>query len=112
MSIKANVENILVQLNYPINEATHKQLENIANNTDSFFDYANHLFSLNDELKTVNAFVALSNTKDYIKLKSNSINQSEIEKFTEIVNAWAKKYKVKLQKVNNKNTYYIIGKNA
>ena len=112
MSIKANVENILVQLNYPVNEATHKQLENIAKNTDSFFDYADHFFSLNDDLKTVNAFVALSNTKDYIKFKSNSNIDSEIEKFTEIVNSWATKYKVKLQKVDNKNTYYVIGKNS
>ncbi len=112
MSIKANVENILIQLNYPVNDATTKQLENIAKNTNGFFDFAKHLFSLNDDLKAVNAVVAMSNSKDYLKLKSNSKLDSEIEKFEETINSWAHKYKAKLQKVENKNTYYIIGKNS
>ena len=112
MSIKANIENLLIQLNYPVNEATTKQLDNITKNTDNFFDFAQHLFTLSDDLKAVNAVVALSNSKDYLKLKSNSKIDSEIEKFNEIVKFWADKFKVTLQKVDNKNTYYIIGKNS
>ena len=112
MSIKADIENILIQLKYPVNDATKKQLENIANNTDGFFEFAKHIFTLSDELKAVNALVAMSNSKDYIKLKCNSTNPSEIEKFEEIIKAWANKYKLNIQKVENKNTYYIIGKNS
>ena len=112
MSIKANIENILIQLNYPVNEATTKQLENITQNTDNFYEFAQHLFTLSDDLKAVDAVIALSNSKDYLKLKSNSKIDSEIEKFNEIVNFWANKFKVILQKVDNKNTYYIIGKNS
>lgn len=110
MSIKANVENILVQLNLPVNESTKKQMEAIANNTKDFFDFAKHIFVLNDELKRLNATVAMSNTHSYLKLKSNSKIKSEIEDFEKIIKAWAKKYKVKLEKVENKNTYYILGK--
>ena len=112
MSIKPDVENILIQLDYPVNDTTTKQLENIANNTNGFFDFAKHIFSLNDELKAVDGVVALSNSKDYLKLKCNSKLDSEVAKFEEIINFWADKFKVDLQQVENKNTYYIIGKHS
>ena len=112
MSIKADIENILIQLNYPVNDATKKQLEAIADNTNGFFEFAKHIFALNDELKPLDAIVAMSNSKEFIKLKSNSTNPADIEKFEEIIKSWASKYKVNLTKVENKNTYYITGKNA
>ncbi len=112
MSIKADIENILIQLNYPVNEATIKQLETIVENTPNFYDFAKHIFSLNDELQKITATVAMSNSKPYLKLKSDSKEAHEIEEFTSIINAWANKYKVELQKVEGKNTYYILGKNS
>ncbi len=112
MSIKANVENLLVQLDYPLNDATKKQLEEITDNTKDFFSFAQHIFNLKDELKRIDATVAMSNSQPYLKIKSNSKVPLEIEEFNEIVNAWATKYKVELQKVENKNTYYIIGKHS
>jgi len=112
MSVKPDIENILIQLNYPVNEVTVKQLENIVNNTTGFFDFAKHIFNLNDELKSVDGVVALSNSKDYLKLKCNSKLDSEIKKFEEIINFWANKFKVNLEKVENKNTYYIVSKNS
>ena len=110
MSIKANVENLLVQLDYPLNDATKKQLQEISDNTKDFFSFAQHLFNLKDELKKIEATVAMSNSSPYLKIKSNSKIPLEIEKFNKIVESWATKYKVKLQKVKNKNTYYILGK--
>jgi len=112
MSIKADVENILIQLNYPVNESTTKQLEAIIQNTPGFFDFAKHIFSLNDELKKYDAVVALSNTNNYLKLKCNSKLDSEINDFKETIESWANKYKLNLQQVENKNTYYILGKNS
>jgi len=112
MSIKANIENLLVQLKYPVNEATTKQLEAIANETNEFFTIANHLFTLRDNLAPVNGLVALSNSVNRIKIKSLSNSESEIKKFEEIVKKWANKYKVNLQKVEGKNTYYILGKHS
>jgi hypothetical protein len=110
MSIQANVENLLVQLDYPLNDATKKQLNDITDNTKDFFAFAGHIFNLKDELKRIVATVAMSNSNPYLKIKSNSKTPLEIEEFHEIVNAWATKYKVELQRVKNKNTYYIIGK--
>jgi len=112
MSIKVNIENLLVQLDYPLNDATKKQLKEIIDNTKDFFFFAGHIFNLKDELKRVNATVAMSNSNHYLKIKSNSKVSLEVDEFNEIVNAWATKYKVELQKVANKNTYYILGKNS
>ena len=112
MSIKADIENLLIQLDYPVNEATKKQLSEIIENTKDFYSFAGHLFSLKDELNKIDATVAMSNSHPYLKIKSNSKVPLEIEKFEEIVKAWSNKYKVALQKLENKNTYYILGKNS
>jgi hypothetical protein len=112
MSIKADVENILIQLGYPVNEATTAQLEAIIANTPGFYEFAKHIFSLQDELKRFNATVAMSNSHSYLKLKSDSKDPVEVEDFESIIKAWAEKYKVELQKVENKNTYYVIGKKS
>jgi hypothetical protein len=112
MSIKADVENILIQLNYPVNESTTKQLEEIVANTPNFFDFAKHLFSLNDDLKKYDSVVAMSNSNSYLKLKCNSKIEDEVKEFKKTIDSWADKYKVSLKQVENKNTYYILGKNA
>ena len=110
MSIKPDIENILIQLGYPVTEATTKQLEAIINNTPGFMEFAKHIFSLQDELKRFSATVAMSNSKDYLKLKSDSKDEDEIKAFEDTIKAWSEKYKVKLEKVEGKNTYYILGK--
>ena len=112
MSIKANIENLLVQLKYPVNDTTKSQVENIAKETNEFFIIANNIFNLKDDLAPVNGLVALSNSVNRVKIKSLSSNPLEIEKFEEIVNKWSNKYKVNLEKVQGKNTYYIVGKNS
>ena len=112
MSLKVNTENLLIQLDYPLNEATKKQLIKITDNTKEFFSFAQHIFSLKDKLKLVDGTVTMSNSNPYLKIKSNSKIESEIEEFNKIVNSWASKYKVELQKVEGKNTYYIVGKNS
>jgi hypothetical protein len=112
MSIKADVENILIQLNYPVNVSTIKQLEDIIANTPNFYDFAKHIFSLNDDLKKYDATVAMSNSNNYLKLKCDSKNNDEIKEFEKTINLWSTKYKVSLKQVENKNTYYILGKNS
>ncbi len=111
MSIKPDVENLLIQLGYPVKEATKKQLEAIIENTPGFFDFAKHIFSLQDELTKIGATVAMSNSHNYLKLKSDAKDEAEIQEFEDIIHHWADKYKIKLEKVEGKNTYYILGKN-
>ena len=50
-----------------------------------------------------------SNSKDLLKVKTDSTQQEEIEAFEEIIDHWSKKYKVRLDRVEGKNTYYITG---
>jgi hypothetical protein len=109
MSIEITPENLLIQLEYPVKDATLAQLERIIQNTPGFDKFAKHLISLNDEVKRYSGIVAMSNSKDYLKVKCDSDKSEEIEAFTDIVNKWSQKYKVEIQKVENKNTYYILG---
>ncbi|NPA27484.1 MAG: hypothetical protein GXN91_00335 [Epsilonproteobacteria bacterium] len=109
MSIKPDLEALLIQLEYPVNDATLKQMEAIANNTKDFSKFAKHIISLNDELKKIGAAVAMSNSKSYLKIKLPEENSDKVEEFEEIVKHWADKYKIKLEKVEGKNTYYILG---
>jgi hypothetical protein len=109
MSIELTPENLLIQLEYPVKDATLAQLERIIQNTAGFNKFAKHLISLNDEVKKFSGIVALSNSKDYLKVKCDSDKKEEIEAFTDIINHWSQKYKVDIQKVDGKNTYYILG---
>ena len=109
MSINVTAENLLVQLEYPVKEATLEQMKRIMDNTPGFEQFAKHIISLNDELKRFNAIVAMSNSKDYLKIKCDSKDAEEIKAFEDIINHWSQKYKVALEKVDGKNTYYILG---
>jgi hypothetical protein len=52
----------------------------------------------------------MSNTNDYLKIKCDESNTKEIiAEFEEIVKHFSNKYNVELEKVVNKNVYYIIG---
>jgi len=102
-------EALLTQLGYNITETELKELDKIIQNTKNFDKIKNHILSLHDHLKEFFGFVALSNSKPYFKIKIDTDNPSQIEAATEEINHWATKYNVKLEKVENKNTYYILG---
>jgi hypothetical protein len=60
----------------------------------------------------MNAYIALSNSEPYFKIKCDSTDSAEIvEEFIAELDHWKNKYDVNLQKVDNKNVYYIIGRN-
>ncbi len=104
------IDAMLTQLGYTINESVKKQMENIINNTKNFMDIQKHIIQLNDALKPFQAYIAMSNSNNYLKIKNESPIES-LKKVDEMIQEWAKKYKINLQKVENKETYYILGKN-
>ena len=58
----------------------------------------------------MNAYVGLSNKSDYLKIKCDENDSNEIlEEFHNEVSHWANKYNVKLEKLNDKHIYYILG---
>jgi hypothetical protein len=109
MHIELTTESLLSQLGYSVNDSSLKQMENIINNTENFDKFSKHLLGLNDNLKHTNSYIAMSNSHNYFKIKSETTNDILLKEFEELINKWATKYNVTLEKVENKNVYYIIG---
>jgi len=102
-------EGILTQLGYNIDENSLKELEIIEKNTPGFENIKKHIIALNDHLKNLSSYVAMSNSNPYFKIKIDTPNQKEIQEAKEIINKWSQKHNVELKKVENKETYYILG---
>ncbi|RUM68861.1 MAG: hypothetical protein DSZ07_05900 [Sulfurovum sp.] len=111
MDINLTPEALLSQLGYTKTESSIKQMEKTISNTNGFNKFSKHILGLHDQLAHLKGFIALSNSKDVFKIKHSSADVSkEIEdEFTNLVEGWAKKYKIELEKVAKKPTYYIIG---
>jgi len=109
MHIKITPENLLIQLGYPANPATLKQMENIIHHTKKFDNFSKHILSLNDELKHLDSFIAMSNSSPYLKIKTEYTREEDLHSFIEALEKWSNKYKVLLERVKGKNTFYIIG---
>jgi len=110
MNIEVNAEVILSALNYTSNDSVINQANNAINDTLGFDKFSKHLISLNESLKHVNAYVALSNHCNKFKIKSDNLdNDALLDEFHELVKKWSNKYKVSLETIPNKEVYYIIG---
>ena len=109
MHIEITPEMILSQLEYTINESSLNQVNRAINNTKGFSQFAKHLVSLNDNLKHMNAYIALSNHTELFKIKSENKNEAMLEEFHDTVKKWSDKYHVSLETIPNKEVYYILG---
>lgn len=109
MQLEITPEMILSQLEYTINNSSIKQVSLAMNNTPGFKKFAKHLISLNDHLKHMNAYIALSNNTEVFKIKSENKNEAMLEEFHHAVKKWANKYNVSLETIPNKEVYYILG---
>ena len=103
---------ILRQLGYTITPNAVEQVGRVINNTKNFDYVEKHLIALNDTLKTRLSFVAISSTHDYFKIKNEATGKEMINGVNETIQDWSKKYKIELEKVPNKETYYILGRIA
>ncbi len=110
MHLDLTPEALLIQLGYSKNEHTLDQMNKIIDNTEGFEHFSQHLLSFNDTLAVEKGFIAMSNSEDHLKIKCHEDSSADnLSAFTEQVEHWANKYKVSVEKVDNKNTYYIIG---
>jgi len=109
MNLEITPEVIASQLEIGKTEASLKQIIENIGNTKNFDSFSKHIISLNDKLKRMNAYVGLSNKESYFKIKCD---ETGIEKdFLEEVKHWSDKYHVELRQLDNKNIFYILGKN-
>ena len=100
---------MLTQLGYVPNSALVKQLQKIEESTVGYEKIQKHIMDLHDHLKVNSAYVALSNSNDYFKIKIDSITPELSEEAHEKVQRFSDKFKIKIEKVKDKETYYIIG---
>ena len=100
---------MLIQLGYTPNDALVEQFKKIKQNTNGYEKIEKHIMDLNDHLKVDNAYVALSNSKDYLKIKVESPTPELAEEAYEKIKHFSEKFKVQVEKIPNKNTYYILG---
>jgi hypothetical protein len=112
MHLDLTSEALLAQLGYTKTEQTLKQMNDIVANTSGFDKFSQHIPSFNDALAVEKGFIAMSNSEDHLKIKCDEdSNADNLSAFTALVNHWADKYKLDLKKIDNTNTYYIIGHN-
>lgn len=102
---------MLTQLGYAPNDALLKQLQKIEENTTGYEKIQKHIMDLHDHLKVDESYVAMSNSNDYFKIKIDSKNKDLVEAAHEKVRHFSSKFKITVDKLENKETYYIIGFN-
>ena len=112
MHLDITPEVIISQLGLGSSSSVMEQTVKTINNTKDFDKFSKHIISLNDKLKHMHAYIALSNSESYFKIKCEKTDSDEIIKeFKDELNHWSTKYEVILQKVDKKEVYYIVGKN-
>ena len=100
---------ILKQLGYVPNEALLSQIEEIKNNTHNYEKIEKHLLDLNEHLKVNNSHVAMSNSENYFKIKIGSLSdECKVEAFKKI-DHFSDKFKVDIERVEGKDTFYVLG---
>ena len=112
MHLDLTPEALLTQLGYTRNEQTLKQINDIIANTKGFERFAHHIPSFIDALAVEKAFIAMSNSENHLKIKCEEDPSADnLSAFDDLVKHWADKYKLDVEKVDNKNTYYLLGLN-
>jgi len=110
MHLDLTPEALLKQLGYPVTKQTLAQIERIFSATEGLEKFLPHIPSFSDALAVEKGYIAMSNSVDHLKIKCDpDSNADNLTAFTELVEHWADKYKLKLKKVAHKPTYYIIG---
>ena len=102
---------MLTQLGYAPNEALIKQLQTIENNTTGYEKIQKHIMDLHDHLKVDGSFVALSNSESYFKIKVEASSPELAADAHKKIQHFSDKFKVTVNKLKNKETYYILGFN-
>lgn len=102
-------EAMLIQLGYTPNETLIDQFRTIKSKTKDYEKIEKHVMDLHDQLKVNNAYVAMSNSTEHLKIKIEATEPAIIDEANKKIQHFSEKYKVTLEKLPNKETYYILG---
>lgn len=112
MHLDVTPEMLLTEIGYTKTDTNISQVEGIIKNTNGFNKFAKHIISLNQNLKHMKAYVGISNSVDHLKIKCDVSDAPEIlQEFHDTIKHWSDKYDVEIEKVNDKEVYYIKGSN-
>ena len=100
---------MLTQLGYTPNDALIKQLKEIEENTPGYEKIQKHIMDLHDHLKVNSAYVALSNSNSHFKIKIESPTLALAEEAHKKVEHFSEKFKININRLEKKETYYILG---
>lgn len=103
-----SLELVLTGLGYNVNGALLEQVKRVLSASDFDEKEIEHIINLHEKIKHSDGFVALSNSEDKFKIKCESTIPEIIDEFNEIVQSWASKYKIVIEKLAGKQTYYIL----
>ncbi|TKI68283.1 hypothetical protein FCU45_11295 [Sulfurimonas crateris] len=102
-------EAMLTQLGYVPNSALVQQLQRIEENTAGYEKIQKHIMDLHDHLRVDGSYIAMSNSNDFFKIKVEAPSAEIAQEAHEKIRHFSEKYKVAINKLDNKNTYYILG---
>lgn len=105
-----NEEKILVSLGYNVSDATMAQVRGILSKCDFDENQIEKILMLNDKIKIYDGYVNMSNSHDYFKIKNDSEDEDKQEVVRQTIKSWEEKYKFVVEKLPNKETYYIKGR--
>ncbi|WP_415396576.1 hypothetical protein [Sulfurimonas sp. CS5] len=100
---------MLTQLGYTPNGALLNQLERIEKNTTGYEKIQKHIMDLHDHLRVDGSYVAMSNSNDCFKIKVEAPSVEIAAEAHEKIQHFSDKFKVTINKLENKETYYIVG---
>ena len=104
-----NDEAVLKKLGYTVSDPTLQQLQNIKNNTTEYDKIIKHILDLHDNLQVNKSYVAMSNSVNHFKIKIDTDIEEMKNEALEKIKHFQEKFKVTLEKVDGKDTYYIKG---
>jgi len=102
-------EAVLKQLGYSPNDGLLAQIGRIEANTRGYDRIQKHILDLHEQLKVDESYVALSNSHDYFKIKVEAPSEERKAEAMDAIEHFGEKYKVRLKKVDGKDTFYILG---
>ncbi len=109
MHLDLTPDAVLKQLGYAVSEQTLSQLAQIYEKSPGIEKFLPHLPAFVDALAVEKGYVSMSNSKPYLKIKCDVDSGADnLSAFEALVQKWATKYKLQLEKVND-HTYYITG---
>lgn len=100
---------ILRQLGYTVTDSAMAQVQTVRDNTMGFDYVQKHLITFHDQLQAHLSCVAISSSKNFFKIKNEAIGEEMIAEVKEMISKWSEKYKIEIEKVDKKETYYILG---